>query len=65
VTIDGTSVRVTEPDPGNSAGNIVGADIGFACEAFVWLLQPPANGDVDEMLATATAVIQTEECRAD
>jgi len=64
VTIDGVGVRITEPDPDDNAGYSIGAEVGFACEGFVWLLQPPANGDVDEMLETATGVIATEECRA-
>jgi hypothetical protein len=64
VTIDGVEVRVTDPNPDDNTGYTIGADIGFACDDFVWLLQPPANGEADEMLETATAVIATEECRA-
>lgn len=53
MVIDGVEVRITEPDPDDNTGYSIGAEGGFACEDFVWLIQPPANGDVDEMLETA------------
>ena len=40
------------------------AEVAFACDDFVWILEPPFNGTVDEMVATAAAVLATEECRA-
>ena len=59
--IKGVDVRITEPDPAERFA--IGADLGFACNDFAWLLQPPANGDADEMLETAAAIIATTECR--
>lgn len=28
----------------------------------MWILEPPLNGDADEMVASVTAVVETEEC---
>ncbi len=64
-TINGVEVRVTEPNPDDNAGHTVGTEVGFACHSFVWLLEPPQNGNADEMLDTARAVISTEECHTD
>jgi hypothetical protein len=62
-TIDGVAVRITEPHPAVDPGYAIGAEIGFACAGFVWLLQPPLNGEAEEMLDTAAAVIGTDDCR--
>ncbi len=61
-TIDGVRVRITEPGPDAPAYDIA-AEIGFACNAFVWLLQPPGNGDAEELLRSAAAILATDSCR--
>lgn len=60
-TISGVDIRVTEPGPADGE-NAIGADVGFACGDFVWLLEPPFNGDTDEMLASASAIVGTAQC---
>ena len=62
-TIDGVEVRITDPDPDDNLGFIPAAELAWACSEFVWILQPPFNGTSDEMLASAAAVIATDECR--
>jgi hypothetical protein len=62
-TIDGVDVRITLPKPDDNLGFIQAAEVAFACDDYVWLLEPPFNGTTDEMVASATAVIGTEECR--
>lgn len=62
--VEGVDVRITLPDPDDNLGFIRAAEVAFACDDFVWILEPPFNGTVDEMLASATAVISTPACRA-
>ena len=62
-SIDGVDVRITIPNPDDNLGFVRAAEVAFACDEFVWILEPPINGTVDEMVASATAVIGTEECR--
>ena len=61
--IDGVDVRVTLPNLDDNLGFVQAAEVAFACDEFAWILEPPFNGTVDEMIASATAVIGTEECR--
>lgn len=61
-TIGGVAVRVTEPLPEDNLGFTLGAELGWACAGYGWIMQPPFNGSVDEMLASAEAVIATEQC---
>ncbi len=61
-TIDSTDIRITLPTAGDGLGLARGAEVAFACTSFVWILEPPFNGTVDEMLATARAVVTTPEC---
>ena len=44
-TIDGVDVRVTQPLPGDNLGFVRGVEVGWACDDFVWILEPPFNGD--------------------
>jgi hypothetical protein len=60
--IDGAEIRVTEP--GSVDQFAVAAEIGFACDDYVWLLQPPFNGDTTELIDTARVIIATSGCRA-
>ncbi|MEZ5244880.1 MAG: hypothetical protein R2707_07280 [Acidimicrobiales bacterium] len=62
-TIGGVDVRVTLPKPDDNLGFVQAAEVAFACDDYVWLLEPPFNGTADEMVASAAAVIGTEECR--
>ena len=61
-TISGVEVRRTEPMPGDNLGFAQGAEFGWSCAAFEWILEPPFNGDADEMVATVRAIVETEEC---
>jgi len=53
-------VRVTAPGEGELPG--LGAEVGWACGEWVWLLEPPINGTTDEMLEIAEAVISHGGC---
>lgn len=59
-TISGVKVRVTEPAEGQLPG--LGAEIGWSCRNWEWILEPPLNGTIDEMLEIARAVIQSGTC---
>jgi len=61
-SIDGVDVRLTLPNPDDNLGFVQAAEVAFACDEFVWILEPPFNGTVAEMLATATMVIATDAC---
>jgi hypothetical protein len=62
--IDGVDVRVTLANPDDNLGFTRAAEVAFACDDYVWILEPPFNGTMDEMIDTATAIVNTEECRA-
>jgi len=62
--IDGVQVRVTEPTEGDNLGFTRGAEFGWACDGFVWILEPPFNGDADEMRQSVGAIVTTDECAA-
>lgn len=62
-TIDGVDVRRTDPAEGDNLGFTIGAEWAWACDSFVWILQPPFNGDAEEMRSTVEAVVATEECQ--
>lgn len=62
-SVDGVDVRITLPLPDDNLGFAIAAEVAFACADFVWILEPPFNGTVDEMVASATAVVATSECR--
>jgi len=64
-TIEGVEVRVTEPTADDNLGFIRGAEWGWSCGAFVWILQPPWNGDAAEMRASVEAIVATTTCGAD
>ena len=53
-------VRVTEPVEGELPG--LGADVGFVCGDWVWLLEPTINGTADETVDTALVIIETTGC---
>ena len=63
-SIDGAEVRVTLPNPDDNAGFIPAAEVAFACDGFAWILEPPFNGTIDEMVDSATAILATDECRS-
>lgn len=63
-TIAGVEVRVTEPLPEDNLGFTRGAELGWSCDTYDWILQPPFNGDAAEMIAGVEAIVRTEECRA-
>jgi hypothetical protein len=63
-SVDGVDVRITLPLPDDNLGFAIAAEVAFACADFVWILEPPFNGTVDEMEATATAIVATSECQA-
>ncbi len=63
-TIGGMDVRITEPMEDDNLGFIRGVEFGWACDEFVWILQPPFNGDGDEMRISVEAIVETEECTA-
>jgi hypothetical protein len=63
-TIGAVDVRITEPAEGDNLGFTLGSEYAWACDEFVWIFEPPFNGDADEMFASAAAVIGTEECIA-
>lgn len=63
-TIDGAEIRVTLPNPDDNAGFILAAEVAFACDDFVWILEPPFNGTIDEMVDSATAILAADECRS-
>lgn len=60
--VAGEKVRVSYANPDDNLGFTDAAEVGFACAEFVWILEPPFNGTVDEMLDTAGSVIRTDEC---
>lgn len=62
-SIVGAEVRVTSANPGDNAGFTRAAEVAFACDDFVWILEPPFNGTVEEMVDSATAILATDECR--
>ena len=61
-TIAGSEVRVTDPTPDDNLGFTRGAEWGWACADYVWILEPPLNGDTAEMRESVTAVIATATC---
>lgn len=63
-SLGGLEVRITEPLPDDNLGFVRGLEFGWACDEFVWILQPPFNGDGEEMRISVEAVVETEECTA-
>ncbi len=61
-TIAGREVRVTNPTPDDNLGFSLGVEWGWACTDFVWILQPPFNGDAAEMRESVAAVLATMTC---
>lgn len=59
-TIAGVDVRVTEAGPDDLAP--AGAELGWWCGEWGWILQPPLNGTADEMLDVARAVVESAGC---
>ena len=64
VAVAGAVVRITTAQPGDNLGFTDAAEIAFACDEFVWILQPPGNGSEAEMVDSAEAILSTDECRA-
>ena len=64
LTVAGVQVRRTEPLPDDNLGFTRGAEFGWSCAQFDWILEPPLNGDGDEMLASVEAVVANAECGA-
>jgi len=61
-TANGVDIRVTLPDTDDGLGRAQDVEVAFACSEFVWILEPSFNGTVDEMLATARAIVMTPDC---
>lgn len=64
-SVDGVDVRISLPLPEDNLGFAIAAEVAFACADFVWILEPPFNGTIDEMLASATGVIATPTCQGE
>ena len=57
---DGVTVRRT--DVGTGQDNVQGAEFGWACGDWVWILDPPINCTADEMPAIIAALILVDDC---
>ena len=63
-TIEGVEVRITEPMEDDNLGFNLGNEFAWACDNFVWIMEPPFNGTADEMRLAVTAIVSTQECVA-
>lgn len=57
--IGGVDVRITSPGERSDA---IGAEIGWSCGDWVWVLEPPINGTAPEMRGPVTALIESQDC---
>ena len=64
-TISSAEVRITDPNEDDNLGFTPAAEYAWACDDFVWILEPPFNGDADEVRTNVQSIVDTEECSSE